>query len=149
MKTCYKKIAAATTAIALSYTVLAAKSASAATLVYNFVAQADSGPLAGNSYLGSFSYNSNGLTGLGIESTQATAFSFNFFQPYSLSDINKKIKLEFNNGILTKWAFFYANDINVASGKPDFYVSQGQGLPDFLYGYVMRAMLTMVFVQIG
>lgn len=136
MKNLLQKITAATTAIALSYAVIGAKSASAATLAYNFVAQADSGPLAGNSYLGSFSYNSAGLTGQGIESTPATAFSFNFFKQYSLSDIaaSDKLNLGFNNGILTTWAFFNGNDKNVASGAPDFYVSQEQGLPGFLYG---------------
>lgn len=106
----------------------------ATSMTVDFTATATSGPLAGDSYNGWFSYNNAGLTGIGSESTNPTAFSFNFFTSYSLADTSFS-NIAFDNGTVNGLAFLVDNGNNVATGTPDFYITLNQGLPDFLYGF--------------
>lgn len=106
----------------------------AASVTVGFTATANSGPLASDSYNGSFSYDTTGLTGVGSESTNPTAFSFHFFSSYSLADTSFS-PITFDNGTVNGLAFLVDNGNDVSTGTPDFYITLNQGLPDFLYGY--------------
>lgn len=108
----------------------------ASSVTVDFRATALTGPLAGNSYIGSFSYDNSGLTGKGTESTPPTAYSFNFFQIYSLADTGGNfIPITLVNGKLYSLAFLIDNTNSVSSGSPDSYITMNQGIPEFLYGF--------------
>jgi hypothetical protein len=108
----------------------------ASSVTVDFTAKATTGPLAGNSYSGSFSYDSSGLTGVGTESTPPTDYSLTFFQTYSLSDTGGNwIPITFVNGKLSQLAFLIDNSNSVSTGTPDSYITLNQGIPGFLYGF--------------
>ena len=107
----------------------------AASITVDFTVTATNGPLAGNSYDGSFTYNNAGLTGMGSESVNASAFSFDFLTNNSLTSLTSSEAVTLNNGTLNSLAFLAGNGNAVASGTPDFYISLNQGIPDFLYGF--------------
>ncbi|MBV8072318.1 MAG: hypothetical protein JO270_20620 [Acidobacteriaceae bacterium] len=118
---------------------IATPSASLASIVtVDFTALAQSGPLTGHLYTGSFSYDNSGLTGVGYESVNPTAYTLNFFGNYSLTDTNGSyIPVSFSNGALNSLGFLIETPGagTVASGAPDSYISLNQNIPQFLYGY--------------
>ncbi|MBV9502723.1 MAG: hypothetical protein JO138_25405 [Acidobacteriaceae bacterium] len=116
-----------TACLSLSLLVLAGL-CQAADITVDFTATARTGPLAGDSYRGSLSYNSSTLV--------PTAYTFNFFTAYSLADTSYLSPISVSStGALQRFAFLIDNDNDVASGTPDSYVTFNQGIPQFLYGY--------------
>lgn len=100
----------------------------AAEMTVDFTATARTGPLAGDSYSGSLSFNSNSLV--------PTAYTFNFFTTYSLADASYLTPISVSKtGALQSFAFLIENSNDVASGAPDSYITLNQGIPRFLYGY--------------
>jgi hypothetical protein len=74
-----QKISAIATTIALSLTAI--KPAQSATLTYNISGTTDSGPLVGETYTGSFSFDDSNLTGNGSEFLTPTNLNLNFSNP--------------------------------------------------------------------
>lgn len=100
----------------------------AADITVDFIATATTGPLAGDSYNGSFTFSSNTLI--------PTAYTFNFFKIYSLADASYLTPISVSStGALQSFAFLIENSNDVASGTPDSYITLNQGIPRFLYGY--------------
>jgi hypothetical protein len=100
----------------------------AADITVDFTATARTGPLAGDSYRGSLTYNSSTLL--------PTAYTFNFFTAYSLADTSYLSPISVSStGAWQSFAFLIDDDNDVASGTPDSYVTLNQGIPQFLYGY--------------
>ncbi|MBV9269360.1 MAG: hypothetical protein JO061_24540 [Acidobacteriaceae bacterium] len=113
--------------LGLSLLLLLGVSQAAEVTVY-FTATATAGPLAGDSYNGSFSYSSSTLV--------PAAYTFNFFTAYSLADTSYLSPISVSGtGALQSFAFLIENSKDVASGTPDSYITLNQGLPQFLYGY--------------
>jgi len=118
---------AVTACLSLSLLVLAGL-CQAADITVDFTATARTGPLAGDSYSGSLTYNSSTLV--------PTAYTFDFFITYSLADTSYLSPISVSStGALQRFAFLINNDNNVASGTPDSYITLNQGIPQFLYGY--------------
>jgi hypothetical protein len=130
--------------LAVSVAVLSPKSASAVTITVDFTADPTTGSLAGDVFTGSFSYDNSTVAPTGSSTATATAFTFDFpstSSPYTSPDtlssgLVDAATLDFTNGVLTSFEFADAAGTNpVGTSDPSFVVSEGEGIPTFLYGY--------------
>ena len=92
-----QKISAIATTIALTLTAI--KPAQSATLTYNISGTTDSGPLVGETYSGSFSFDDATLTRNGSEFLTPTNLNLNFSNPiFSNATPMLPAQLAFSNG---------------------------------------------------
>jgi hypothetical protein len=107
--------------------------ADAALINYNLIVNIDFGPLTGNVYTGSFTYDNDGLTGTGNESVFLTDFNFNFDgNPYTFAD-DPGATVSFFDGT------FLGLDYAVVSPPSPTFISGSLDVSDALFTYDLGA----------
>ncbi|ELR97355.1 PEP-CTERM sorting domain-containing protein [Gloeocapsa sp. PCC 73106] len=144
------------TSAALSLSVIPAH---AAIVAYNFTVTPDSGPLAGNTYFGSFSFSDETLTGVGEEflpESAITAINFNFVgENYTLADA-LSAGVQFQEGeflgleYVTDAVFAFAPGLTeLESASFSYDLPSGAGFGDVSYTLVPEPSVLLGSIVLG